>query len=59
MSFVLLLFFCNISGVSNRKSLKACMARVQDRYRCYRDNGYSRLYYLECLATELAKLIIC
>ena len=48
-----------VGGVSNRKSLKACMARVKDRYRCYRDNGYSRLYYMECLATELAKLIIC
>ena len=48
-----------VGGVSNRKSLKACMARVKDRYRCYRDNGYSCLYYFECLATELAKLIIC
>ena len=48
-----------VGGVSNKKSLKACLNRVNDRYRCYHDNGYSCLYYVECLATELAKLIIC
>ncbi len=48
-----------VGGVSNRKSLKACLDRVKDRYRCYRDNGYSCLYYVECLATEFAKLLIC
>ena len=45
-------------GVSNQKTLKKCYDRCMDRYRCYRDNGYSRLYMLECVAMEVAKLIL-
>lgn len=45
-------------GVSNEKSLKKCLSRCAIRYRCYRNNGYSRLYIIECVAMEFAKLII-
>lgn len=45
-------------GVSNQKSFKKAYGRFLDRYRCYRDNGYSRLYVVECAAMELAKLIL-
>lgn len=45
-------------GVSNEKSLKKCLKRCGIRYRCYRNNGYSRLYIIECVAMEFAKLIL-
>jgi len=45
-------------GVSNQKSLKKSWKRCRDRYRCYRDNGYSRLSMLECIAMEAAKFIL-
>ena len=45
-------------GVSNQKSLKKCISRCKTRYRCYRNNGYSRLYMIECIAMEFAKLIL-
>ena len=48
-----------MGGASNRKGLKAFMERIKARYRYYHDNGYSCLYIGECLATELAKLLIC
>ncbi len=46
-------------GASNRKNLRDFIDRVKARYRYYHDNGYSSLYIVECLATEVAKLIIC
>ncbi len=45
-------------GVSNQKSLKKCMERCRIRYRNYRKNGYSRLSIIECVAMEVAKLIL-
>lgn len=47
-----------MGGASNRKDLRAAGRRIMDRYRyCYRINGYSRLYMIECVAIEAAKLI--
>ena len=45
-------------GVSNNKSLASCRKRCRDRYRCYRINGYSRWYLLECIAIEAAKALL-
>ena len=45
-------------GVSNNKSFANCRKRCLDRYRCYRNNGYSRWYMLECVAIEAAKFLI-
>ena len=48
-----------MGGVSNRKDLKAARARIMDRYRwCYRVNGYSRWYMLECILIETAKMVL-
>lgn len=47
-----------VGGTSNDKALKKCVQRCKDRYACYRNNGYSRLYWLECVAIEAAKYII-
>lgn len=49
--------FC-FGGASNSKSFKACKQRFTDRYRAYRDNGYSRLYVFECFMMEAAKFIL-
>ena len=48
-----------MGGASNRKSLRAAAARIRDRYLyCYRINGYSRWYLLECVAIEAVKFIL-
>ncbi len=48
-----------MGGASNHKDLKAAGRRIMDRYRyCYRINGYSRLYMIECVAIEAAKLLL-
>lgn len=45
-------------GASNDKTLKKCVRRCKDRYRCYRNNKYSFLYFFECAAIEAAKFIL-
>jgi hypothetical protein len=45
-------------GASNDKTLKKCVKRCKDRYRCYRNNKYSPLYFVECFAIEAAKFIL-
>ncbi len=45
-------------GISQKKSFRLYKRRMKDRYNCYRDNGYSRLYGIECLAVETAKMIL-
>ena len=45
-------------GVSNEKSVKKCIGRIQARYKYYRNNGYSPLYMIECVAMEVAKFIL-
>lgn len=48
-----------MGGASNRKDFMAAKKRIMDRYRyCYRINGYSRWYILECVAIEAAKMIL-
>jgi len=47
-----------VGGISNQKSLPKCYNRIKARYKIYRNNGYSRLYLVECLAIELAKFIL-
>ena len=45
-----------LGGASNRKKLKEAVKRIKDRYQfCYRINGYSRLYLIECIGIEVAK----
>lgn len=48
-----------MGGASNHKSFKEARRRIHDRYKwCYRVNGYSRLYFIECVAIEAAKMIL-
>lgn len=48
-----------MGGASNRKSFCAATRRIRDRYKwCYRINGYSRWYIVECVLIEAAKMIL-
>ena len=47
-----------MGGASNQKDLKKCVARGKARYRIYRNNGYSRWYWFECVAIEVVKWVI-
>lgn len=48
-----------MGGASNQKSFKAAKKRIRDRYLyCYRINGYSRWYLLECVVIEMAKMLL-
>ena len=48
-----------MGGASNHKSFKAAKERIKDRYKyCYRINGYSRFYIIECVAIEAAKYVL-
>jgi len=48
-----------MGGASNHKDFKAAKKRIRERYLyCYRINGYSRWYLIECVVMELAKMIL-
>ena len=48
-----------MGGASNNKSFQAAYKRVMDRCKyCYRINGFSRFYMIECVAIEAAKWIL-
>lgn len=50
--------FC-MGGVSNNKNLAKAKRRIWDRYLwCYRINGYSRWYFVECVLIEIAKWLM-
>ena len=42
-------------GASKAKSVKYAVGLFKDRYRCYRDNKYSRLYFFECALMEATR----
>lgn len=47
-----------VGGISNKGSMRDAVSRCKARYRIYRENGMSRLYLLECIAMEVAKMIL-
>lgn len=47
-----------MGGISNRKSVEMCKRRIQDRYRGYRENGYSPFYFFECVGIEVVKYFV-
>ena len=47
-----------LNGTSHEKGFKKSIQRVKERYSIYRRNGYSRLYWFECVAIEAAKTIV-
>lgn len=47
-----------MGGASNDKDIKKCIARGKARYRIYRNNGYSRWYWFECVMIEVVKYVV-
>lgn len=47
-----------MGGASNEKNLEKCIKRGKARYRIYRNNGYSRWYWWECVAIEVVKWVL-
>lgn len=48
-----------MGGASNRKTITDAVRRIRDRYNyCYRINGYSRLYLIECVLIEMVKMVL-
>jgi glycosyltransferase involved in cell wall biosynthesis len=47
-----------IGGWSSKKSFKNTLDRISTKYQVYKENGYSRLYFLECAGMELAKFVL-
>lgn len=44
-----------MNGVSHERNLKRSIQRIKARYKIYKNNGYSGLYIVECIAIEMAK----
>lgn len=44
-------------GISNEKSFKKMLQRIQLKYGIYRKNGYSPVYWMECALIEFVKYI--
>lgn len=47
-----------MDGMSHERNLQKAVERGKARYQIYRNNGYSRLYWLECFLIETAKYIL-
>lgn len=44
-------------GISTDPSGKRCWQRANEKYRAYRENGYSRIYWLECYGWEVIRML--
>ena len=47
-----------VGGESNNGGMLKAIKRCRQRYRIYRDNNMSRLYLIECVAMEAAKMLL-
>ena len=47
-----------MNGVSHERNFSEMLKRIGIKYKIYRDNGYSRLYIVECVLVEIAKYIL-
>ena len=45
-------------GISHEKGFGRALKRAGIKYKIYRDNGYSRLYFVECFGIELMKIVL-
>lgn len=45
-------------GVSSRKSFSGMLMRMKERFKVYRRSGYSRIYWIECVYMEAAKMLL-
>lgn len=47
-----------MEGMSHTKSIRDAVKRGKARYKIYRNNGYSILYFFECVLAEVGKFIL-
>ena len=47
-----------MNGTSHKRDIRRAIESCRVKYRIYRENGYSPLYFFECFGVELLKLII-
>lgn len=47
-----------LGGMSTQRNLKKSIEKAKERYRAYRNNGYSRIYLFECLFMDVGKDIV-
>lgn len=47
-----------LGGASNVKTFKDCLKRGKARFNIYKNNGYSKLYWFECVLIETVKFIL-
>lgn len=47
-----------MGGVSNQKTIPKMVMRIRERYKAYRNNGYSKLYLFESVFAEAVKMIL-
>ncbi|MCQ2522733.1 MAG: glycosyltransferase [Lachnospiraceae bacterium] len=47
-----------LGGISNVKTFKSSIDRGKIRYKIYRQNGYSHLYWIECILIEGVKFFL-
>lgn len=47
-----------MGGVSNQKTITKMIMRIKDRNQAYSRNGYSKMYILESIVIEVAKMIL-
>jgi len=47
-----------VGGLSNQKNIAKTISRMKQRYTIYRNNKYSKIYFLECFFVETIKYII-
>lgn len=47
-----------MDGMSHDGGVKRAIERVRARYKIYRNNGYSRMYWFECVVMEIGKFFV-
>ena len=48
----------SLGGTTTSKNLKIAWKKTKERYRAYRNNGFSRVYILECIFMDYAKELL-
>ena len=45
-------------GIGSKKDWKSCQVRIITKYQVYRENGYSKIYFVECMMQEIMKFLL-
>lgn len=45
-------------GIGSKKDWKSCQARIVTKYQVYKENGYFKIYFVECIVQEIMKFLL-